>query len=81
MHVIHAANGRTVVARSFERDLEDPGKMTLKKEAKRSSKRMGKSSHKASNCGDDNASVLQQESSAKECEQTKPEAGAQSAGY
>lgn len=55
--------------------------MTLKKEAKRSSKK-GKSGHKGTNCNDESANVTQQPGHpAKECKQPKPEAGAQSAEY
>lgn len=49
--------------------------MTLKKETKRSSKKVAKLNHKATNCIDESANVLQQENLAKECKQ---EAGAQS---
>ncbi|XP_070154087.1 pleckstrin homology domain-containing family G member 5 isoform X6 [Polyergus mexicanus] len=48
--------------------------MTLKKETKRSSKKVAKLNHKATNCIDESANVLQQENLAKECKQ---EAGAQ----
>lgn len=54
--------------------------MTLKKEAKRSSKK-GKSSHKGTNYNDEGANVTQPGHPAKECKQPKPEAGAQSAEY
>ncbi|XP_032684269.1 pleckstrin homology domain-containing family G member 5 isoform X3 [Odontomachus brunneus] len=48
--------------------------MTLKKEAKRSSKKIAKSDQKVSNCNDESTSVYQQESSTKECKPAKPEA-------
>ncbi|XP_011148165.1 pleckstrin homology domain-containing family G member 5 isoform X2 [Harpegnathos saltator] len=51
--------------------------MTLKKEGRRSSKKMAKPSQKASNCNDENANASQQESSVKECKPEKPEAECQ----
>jgi len=53
--------------------------MTLKKEAKRSSKK-GKSTHNGTNYNDESTNVTHPEPT-RECKQTKPEAGAQSIRY
>lgn len=54
--------------------------MTLKKEAKRSSKK-GKLSHKATNYNDESTNLTQPELPTKECKQAKLEPGVQSAEY